>query len=143
MDYNKILIAVDSSEFSMTAAKKGLNLAHQLNAEAALVYVINTSKEIGNVDAGIFPEDAALILKKEAGQTLDQLTAMYNGKSLLKFMPEGHPAEDIIKTAQTWGADLIVMGKHGRTGLVELLMGSVSMYVMHHSEIPVLIVPSK
>lgn len=137
------MIAVDSSEYSMKAAKKGLELAHQLNAQTALIFVIDQSKTLGNVDAGIFPEDAVLILKKEAEQTLDQLAAMYNGKELVKFMPEGHPNEDIIKTANVWEADLLVMGTHGRTGLLHLLMGSVTEHIMQHSKIPVMIVPSK
>ncbi len=143
MSYSKILIAVDSSEFSMAAAKKGFELAHQLNAKAALIYVIDKSKGMGNVDAGIFPEDAILILKKEAEQTLDQLAAMYNGGDLMKFMPEGHPTEDILETAKTWNADLIVIGTHGRTGLKHLLMGSVAEHIIRHSIIPLLVVPNK
>lgn len=143
MSYSKILIAVDSSEFSMQAAKKGLDLAHQLNAETALLYVVDTSKAIGNIDAGILPDQAMIVLKKEVEQTLDELATMYNGTSILKFMPEGHPTKEILKTAEVWDADLIVMGTHGRTGLVHLLVGSVAEYVVRHSKIPVMVVPSK
>ncbi|HEX9827289.1 MAG TPA: universal stress protein [Flavobacteriaceae bacterium] len=143
MSYSKILIAVDSSEFSMQAAKKGLELAHQLDATAALLYVVDTSKAIGNIDAGILPEQAMIVLKKEVEQTLDELAAMYNGNSILKFMPEGHPTKDILKTAEIWEADLIVMGTHGRTGLMHLLVGSVAEYIVRHSKIPVMVVPSK
>lgn len=143
MPYEKILIAIDSSEYSMNAARKGLELAHQLNAKAALLYVVDTSKALGNIDAGILPQEALLVLKKEAEQTLDQLAKMYNGNELMKFMPEGHPTEDILKTAETWWADLIVMGTHGRTGIKHLLMGSVAEYIVRHSKIPVMIIPSK
>ena len=143
MSYSKILIAVDSSEFSMQAAKKGLELAHQMNAEVALIYVVDTSKAIGNIDAGILPEQAMVILKKEVEQTLDELASMYNGNSILKFMPEGHPTKDILKTAEIWGADLIVIGTHGRTGLMHLLVGSVAENVVRHSKVPVMVVPSK
>ena len=117
MAYSKILIAVDSSAFSMKAAKKGLELAHQLHAKAALLFVVDTSKAMGNLDAGIMPNEALIILKKEAEQMLDELATMYNGNELMKFMPEGHPSEDIVKTAENWEADLIVIGTHGRTGL--------------------------
>lgn len=141
MAYSKILIAVDSSEYSMKAARKGLELAHQLNAKTALLFIVDKSKAMGNVDAGIMPGEALIVLKKEAEQTLDQLAKMYNGKEIMKFMPEGHPAEDIIKTSETWSADLIVMGTHGRTGLQHLFMGSVAEYVVRHSKIPVMIVP--
>ena len=115
MSYTKLLIAVDSSEYSMKAARKGLELAHQLNAKAALLFVVDKSKAMGNIDAGIMPQAALIVLKKEAEQTLDELAAMYNGSELMKFMPEGRPNEDILKTAETWQADLVVIGTHGRT----------------------------
>jgi len=143
MSFSKILIAVDSSEYSMQAAKKGLKLAHQINAKVALLYVVDTSKAMGNIEAGILPEQALIVLKKEAEQTLDELATMYNSKDILKFMPEGSPTKDIIKTAEIWEADLIVMGTHGRTGLLHLLVGSVSEYIIRHSKIPVMVVPSK
>ncbi len=143
MAYSKILIAVDSSEFSMRAAKKGMELAYQLRAETALLYVIDTSRALGNVEAGLLPETALLVLKKEAQETLDGLATMYTGNGITKLMPEGHPTNDILSTAETWGADLIVMGTHGRTGLKQLLIGSVAAHVMRHARIPVMIVPSK
>jgi nucleotide-binding universal stress UspA family protein len=143
MAFAKIMIAVDSSEFSMQAAKKGLELAHLLHAKTALVYVVDTSKAIGDIDAGLLPEQELLILKKEAAQTMDQLAKMYDGDELMKFMPEGHPDDDIIKTATAWGADLIVLGTHGRTGLAGLLMGSMAEHLVKHSPIPVMVVPFK
>ena len=143
MSYKKILIAIDSSEYSMKAAKKGLELVHQLKAEAALLYVVDKSKAMGNIDAGIMPEEALIVLKKEAEESLAEFAKMYNGNEILKFMPEGHPKEDILKTAEVWKADLIVMGTHGRTGLKHLLLGSISEYIVRHSKIPVMVVPSK
>jgi nucleotide-binding universal stress UspA family protein len=50
----------------------------------------------------------------------------------------GEPAECILKTAQEIGADLIVMGTHGRTGLSRLLMGSVAEHVVRKAPCPVL-----
>lgn len=143
MTYKKILIAVDSSEYAMAAAEKGFDLAHQLKAQTALLFVVDTSKALGNVDAGILPQEALIVLTKEAEEALDQLAKMYNGKDLVKFMPEGHPREDILKTAETWEADLVVVGTHGRTGLMHLLLGSIAEYIVLHSKIPVLIVPAK
>lgn len=143
MSYNKILIAIDSSEYSLKAAKEGLKIAHQLRAKTALLFVVDTTKAIGSVDAGITPEQALVVLKKEAEETLDQLAAMYNGKDLVKLMPEGHPKEDILKTAETWEADMIVMGTHGRSGLMHLLMGSTAEYILRHAKVPVIVVPSK
>ncbi|MEO8733400.1 MAG: universal stress protein [Flavobacteriales bacterium] len=142
MPFQRILISVDSSEYSMLAAKRGLELAHALNAKAALLFVVDTTKAMGNIDGGVSPEQALILLKKEAEQMLDEFAAMYNGNDLMKFMPEGHPFDTIHVTAHTWNADLIVMGTHGRKGLQHLFAGSVAEHVVRHSNVPVMIVPS-
>jgi nucleotide-binding universal stress UspA family protein len=141
MPYSRILISVDSHENSISVAKKGIDLAKKLEAKAALLFVVDKAKAMGNIDANILPHEALIILKKEAQQTLDQLAAMNDGNNLAKFMPEGHPAEDIIKTAINWEADLIVLGTHGKKGLSKLLSHNVSDYVLHHSKVPVMLIP--
>jgi len=141
MPYSRILISVDSHENSLTVAKKGIELAHKLNAKAALLFVVDTAKAMGNIEANIMPQEAMILLKKEAQQTLDQLASMYEAKDLVKFMPEGQPAEDIIKTAINWEADLIIVGTHGKKGLAKLLSSHVSDYVLHHAKVPVLLIP--
>jgi nucleotide-binding universal stress UspA family protein len=52
----------------------------------------------------------------------------------------GDPADVIVHFAQERGADLIVMGSHGHTGLRHLLLGSVAEKVLRHAPCPVLIV---
>ena len=49
----------------------------------------------------------------------------------------GHPAAEITTVAEKLGADVIVMGTHGRTGLVRALLGSVAAKVVRHSKVPV------
>ncbi|MGO3183930.1 MAG: universal stress protein [Aequorivita sp.] len=65
---------------------------------------------------------------------------MYNGNELMKFMPEGKPEEDILKMAENWKADLLVLGTHGRRGLKHLFMGSTAERLVRHSNIPVMVV---
>lgn len=105
--------------------------------------MVDIGKAMGNIEANILPQEALIVLKREAQQTLDQLAEMYNGKDLKKFMPEGQPAEDIIKTAINWDADLIIVGTHAKKGLSKLLSQNVSDYVLHHSKVPVLLIPPK
>lgn len=50
-------------------------------------------------------------------------------------------ADALIEAADSWGADLIVVGRRDRSRLQELVLGSVSDMVVHHSERPVLVVP--
>jgi nucleotide-binding universal stress UspA family protein len=52
----------------------------------------------------------------------------------------GSPGRTICKVAAQWPADLIVIGRRGRSGLSEILLGSVSSYVLHHAPCSVLIV---
>ena len=143
MPYSRILISVDNHENSLTVARKGLELAEKLGAKAALLFVVNTAKAMGNIEANILPQEAMILLKKEAQQTLDQLSEMYCGEDVVKFMPEGHPAEDIIKTAVNWEADLIIVGTHGKKGIAKLLSHHVADYVLHHAKVPVMLILPK
>tara|TARA_R110000868_G_scaffold358814_5_gene620584 strand:+ start:5352 stop:5537 length:186 start_codon:yes stop_codon:yes gene_type:complete len=61
----------------------------------------------------------------------------------MRFIPEDYPTNHNIKTSEIWEADIIVCGTHGRTGLLHLLVGSVADYIIRHSKIPVMVVPSK
>lgn len=54
---------------------------------------------------------------------------------------EGQPAATILQKAKLVDADVIVMGTHGRTGVSEMLLGSVAHKVVHRSPIPVFLVP--
>ncbi|MCT3744681.1 universal stress protein [Elizabethkingia anophelis] len=144
MLYSKILIAIDSSSYSMEAAKKGFQLAHQLKATVGLIYVIDKTKETVNADLGITPDNSQAILIKQADENIAQIIKLYDGiDEVIRFTPEGLPQEEILNTAKEWKADLIVMGTHGRTGIMNLLMGSTAEYVMKHTTIPVMIAPHK
>jgi nucleotide-binding universal stress UspA family protein len=52
----------------------------------------------------------------------------------------GDPGQKICQVAQQEGIDLIIVGRHGRSGLSELILGSVSNYVVHHAPCSVLVV---
>ncbi|MDX2278096.1 MAG: universal stress protein [Saprospiraceae bacterium] len=140
--FKRILIAVDSSPFSLKTAKVGFQLVHALDAEVALLYVIDRTKESVNIETGPTREQSEMILLKEAQETLEQMIKMYNGaKQLYKFTPEGFPKEEILNTAKEWEAGVIVIGTHGRTGLSHFFQGSIAEYVVKHANVPVLVIP--
>lgn len=141
MPFKKILIAVNGNEYSMKAARVGLELAQELEACVGLLYVIDIAKSMGNIEAGITHETALLVLTRAAEETLDQLAKMYSGNNLIKLMPEGHPKDDVIKTAEVWEADLLIIGTHSKTGIAHLISGSTAEYIVRHSKIPVMVVP--
>lgn len=155
MSYKKILIAVDDRESSMAVAEKGFELAEQLNAEVALIYVVELTKAIKNnpyirrqaienPDIEVLIKDTMNSLIKEAKDALEKIIRTNNkSEDTIQFTPEGFPKECILETADSWGADLIVIGLHGKTGFGIFVMGSISQYISLHSEIPVLIIPPK
>ena len=65
------------------------------------------------------------------------------GAPPLEFLAIGAPVEEIVKAAQDWPADMIVIASHGRSGVRRLLLGSVAEGVMRHAACPVLVVRAK
>lgn len=144
MNFNKILIAIDDSACGMKAARIGFELAHQISASIAVVFVIDAVKELPNPDLGINGQQQHAILLQEAEKTIQQYIELYDGvDKVYRFTPEGEPHKEILNVAEQWKAELIVMGTHGRSGITRLLMGSVADYVLRHSKVPVLITPSE
>lgn len=143
MKPKKILIATDGSEYSYHAARKVHELFHGWYTEIALVFVLDALQMSGNPEGGIMPQDAAIVLKKEAEVALDACAKLWSPKKPTIFMPVGRPAEEIVHTAVAWEADLIILGTHGRTGLAHLLVGSISESVLKKSAVPVMIVPMR
>ena len=135
------MIAVDSSRHARAAAERGFELASRLAATVGLLYVVDTAKTIGDVDAGITHADLIAVLKHEADETLNEIAAEFSAAQIERIVPEGHPRVEIIACAERWEADLLVIGTHGRTGLMHLVMGSTAEYIVRHSKIPVMVVP--
>jgi nucleotide-binding universal stress UspA family protein len=153
----KILIGVDDSAFAETAAKYGFNLAQSLNAHIGLVHITEpmaatmsgtgADEILGTPMQGLSgPENLELLkIQDEISDKLLASTAKKFGGDLqiTQFNEYGSTGEGIISCSQEFKADLIVIGTHHRKGLDRLLMGSVAEYIVRHSEIPVLVVPSK
>lgn len=138
----KILIAIDNGPSSEMVATKGFQLGQQLNAEIALVSIVDTTELM--TDGGVTPREMADIIKKDFKKNQQMLIdKVFKEYKVCTFVEEGKPFEGILKVAEEWEADLIVLGTHGRTGLSHLLMGSVAEKVIRHSEKPILIIPAK
>lgn len=148
--FQKILIAVDASDYSQKAAQYGMGLAQQLGAEVALVH-IDEFQMMANVggdpilgDQMIIMPELAEIQKDSAIHLLEQMANDYgNGLTLTKIIKSGDIKSEILETAKTWNASIIVLGTHGRTGLDHFLLGSMAESITRHSDCPVLIVPNK
>jgi nucleotide-binding universal stress UspA family protein len=142
MNFNKILIAVDDSPIAEKVASKGCELGQQLNAEIAIISVADTTLLM--TEGSITPNEMAKIIKSDLIKSQQILVdRVFKDTKVWTFVEEGKPYEIILKVANEWGADLLVIGTHGRTGISHLLLGSVSEHVVRHTSIPVLVIPSK
>ena len=65
------------------------------------------------------------------------------GLSAEAVVQDGQPGPAIVQEAREWGANLIVIGTRGHTGIVRLLEGSVSRYVLDHAPCPVEVVHTR
>lgn len=142
MGFSKILISVDDSAYSIEAVKRGVELAALTNAEIGLIHVIDESQTVGNIDAGISPADALIILEKASIKFIEGLRNLYfHDMHIELFSPVGKPVKEILKTAERWEADLIITGTHRTSGWKRLIIGSISEEIIRHSKIPVMVVP--
>ena len=82
-------------------------------------------------------------LKKVSQRFLNKSKRHLGDKSIKTVVREGDSAEAIIKTAEELHINIIVMGSHSRRWLENILMGSVAEKVLHHSTIPLFIIPTK
>ncbi|ULQ51923.1 universal stress protein [Flavihumibacter fluvii] len=138
----KILIAVDGGPTSEKVASNGLQLAQQLHAELAVISVLDTTALMS--DGAVTPDELAAILKNDLKNSQQLLVDnIFKDQKVWTFVENGKPVDAILKVADEWEADLIVLGTHGRAGLSHLIMGSVAEKVIRHSTKPILIIPTR
>ncbi len=146
MNFKKILIAVDNSIYSEIAAKTGYDMASKFNAEVALINIIEPAPATVNPDFALAPVflEAYDNSKENSHMLLEEIANKYGKGIPTTYLSIIDTAtHGIIQQAEEWGAELIVVGTHGRGGLYHFLMGSVAEHVARKSACPVLIVPNK
>ncbi|HWP42902.1 MAG TPA: phosphoglycerate kinase [Blastocatellia bacterium] len=140
----RLLLPVDGSAHSLEAARRLSLLVEAEGAQIYLLYVSNPDV-FSTGDTWVDPD---LKRQREVERRLEaeRIFGAVNGAlaeqgliSHQQVMVEGDPADQILKFADEIGADLIAMGSHGRTGVLRLLIGSVSRKVSDHAKCPVLI----
>ena len=155
--FKKILVALDTSSLRQTVFEKALALAQGMNAQLMLLHVLSAYEE-GSPGIPLRSYHAYYpVLDDTTWQVYQQRWQAFEEQGLERLRQEaaearqanvvveftqaaGEPAQVICDMGRGWGADLIVVGSHGRSGLSELLLGSVSNYVMHHAPCSVLVV---
>ncbi len=149
----KIIIAADGSEFSRNAVEKFCEMFGK--AENDLIEIVSVFEEIAVTGTEPFGVSADFIrdmeksgheqatkFADEAAETIRSRIADSSAR-LTTVILKGAAGKMIVEEAETWGADLIVVGSHGRGFWGRALTGSVSDAVVHHAPCSVLVVRMK
>jgi len=136
MKGKRILIAIDGSSGSSEALETGLALARAADAIATLVYVRRRPRKLDRFYQCTLIEE---LVRARAVVAEAEARAAETGVESESEILEGHPAGRIVELAQARGADLIVIGSHGRGAVAGALVGSVSTEIVHKADRPVLI----
>ncbi len=136
--YNTIVVPTDGSDAAERASQTAIQLAERYGAKLHVVYVVDPTA-FDFVESG----RSVIGLLKEGGQTaIDTIASTAEARNLpvSTAMLRGVPEEAIRNYAAGVSADLIVMGKQGRVGAQEQLLGSTTARVIERSTIPILTV---
>ncbi|MEX2394884.1 MAG: universal stress protein [Actinomycetota bacterium] len=137
----KVLVAVDGSEAADRAAKRFAESCEGSHDVRVLVVVSHSESPYITEDdsdrASRTQQLAEKVLKASAGTAETLRAAGHSVKITRRF---GHPPDEIVGEMLDFEPDLVVMGRRGVKGVARWL-GSVSEHVLHHADVPVLLVP--
>lgn len=142
--FQHILLPVDGSSSAQLATEKAVGLAKAFGSRVTAIYVIDPYPFTGvGSDFAYGQSQYISAATSEANTALHaaQEALSKAGVNVATAVVEGHViAKGILQTAANSGADLIVIGSHGRRGLEKLILGSVTQRVVSQAHVPVLVV---
>lgn len=144
--YQRILVAVDGSPTSRAALEEAIKLAREPSATLHIVHVLDEVSV--NWDSNYArPAERWKTLEAKGDEVLQASAASARkdgiacDTKLVQMDRLGlRVAEAIAEEAESWGADLIVLGTHGRRGVHHALLGSVAEAVVRVATKPVLLI---
>jgi nucleotide-binding universal stress UspA family protein len=150
---NKVLIALDYNPTAEKIAEVGFSLAKAMNAKIILLHVLSTPANYtaiydpimgfgGFANLDIYQPDNEL-LTKSALDFLENVKKHLGDQSIQTLVKEGGYASAILETANLLKTDIIVIGSHSKKWLEKILVGSTTESILHDTNIPLLIVPTK
>ncbi len=135
----KVLVASDRSRFSEGAIQESINFAKRCGSSLYVLCVLETNPEYETIGANVFE-----IEEKEVSdylQSIKSLAAKEGIRCETFFHEAMDAAQSIVDEAAAKQVDMVVVGRHGRTGLIKALMGNVASKVIARAPCKVLVVP--
>lgn len=132
----KILLATDGSTFSAPPARAAASRPWPPGSVVRILTVVDVPVPLvpeAAVGATLTEAQATLRNKGEAVVRSVREAVATAGIPVETCVREGRAGPEVVDEARQWGADLVLMGSHGRTGLKRVLLGSVAEYVVSHA----------
>lgn len=153
--YNKILVAVDNSAIAEQVIEVAFALAKSVDGQLMLLHVLSQNAEDSPISFAPYASSYSIDLiekfkedwkqyQKESLQKLEAWTQKAKDMNIKAELRQenGNPGPIICDIAKEWEAELIVIGRRGHSMASEIILGSVSSYVIHRSHCSVHIVQS-
>ena len=144
--YQRILVPVDGSSTAAQGLLHAVDIATLTGGRIRLLHVFVEPFEAVGIDGAmcsaaeihrLVREGGEILLAKAAAQVRDQGVVV---DTRLESCDGGRVCDVVAKAAETWGADLIVIGTHGRRGVGRMLLGSDAEQILRIAPAPVLLV---
>jgi len=142
--FDHMLVPIDGSPCSQDALDRALALAAILKSRVTICHVVDESKNASMLvyASGEIVQEWYEMLRHDAQELVGSAVARATNQGIAADLRVlgGDPSDAIAACAADAGADLIVIGSHGRSGLPRLFLGSVAEGVLRKSPVPVLVI---
>ncbi|WP_407482781.1 universal stress protein [Elizabethkingia meningoseptica] len=139
-----IVLPIDFSERSEFLIDEAVKFAKEVNAKISLIHVapLDIGFAIGDMGFQYFPEVEKSEIKEELLQ-LSRLEQRVTSQNIQcdHLLKQGDAASIILEYAEEKNADYLVIGSHGRSGMYDVFIGSLTKSITKKSTIPVLVIP--
>ena len=148
--YKRILVPIDFSEHSKKTVSYATKFASRYNATVQLLHVFEIPDYAANPYGGRQQSCHQIKSHVDAAEqdARESLTAFENqllnvGVKVEAYLRVGYPFDEIVRMANHFDVDLIIIGSHGYTGITRLLVGSTAERVVARALCPVLVVKER
>ncbi|MFZ5477024.1 MAG: universal stress protein [Myxococcota bacterium] len=139
MSYAHVLVPLDHAGCAHEVVAHAARFARAFHSRVTLLCVLDPPPGAHLADPVAGGETVRALMEKEALVELEALRRAFDGGADVRVVAGDVVAQILAAVAET-GADLMVMGTHGRTGVQRLLHGSVAEEVLRRSPVPVVVV---
>jgi nucleotide-binding universal stress UspA family protein len=147
--YSRILVPIDGSAIASHALDEALKIARAHGSEVQPLFVIDNPPIVGDASAAFYVDIRSAFVKEgaavaaEANACLKQADVPGAPRVVEVELTGDDIAHRILKSAEEYHADLVVLGTHGRRGWRRLVLGSVAEHFLRLARCPVLLVPAR